>query len=327
MEQAVAIRKWMSIFGEVQIEGEEIIFSPPVKAAAVDAMPEADGGSSQAPHCVARSTIEFEQGTISWEVKLTDARARVQLLLSAEPSQTKGNDGPKVDSVNSEISVGLNVGDSPYGFSFWNGSWTLLRGAGHGSKLPLDKWIPLKLVVRGSTLDLYVDGVSVVSESHNLKRGQISVLFQSYAKCSIRNVTVVEDQPTCFAVMQFTEEFDVLYADVIRPVCESYGYKVIRGDDFYTSGQIMDDVTQSIRNAALVIADVTPNNANVFYEVGFAHAIGKATILLSDRKRDRLPFDISGFRTLFYDNTIGGKSIVEERLKQHLNALRPKRTE
>ena len=128
----------------------------------------------------------------------------------------------------------------------------------------------------------------------------------------------------CFVVMQFTEEFNVLYKDVIKPMCASYGYNVVRGDDFYTSGQIMDDVTQSIRASALIIADVTPDNANVFYEVGYAHAIGKPTILLSDRKRKRLPFDISGFRTLFYDNTIGGRAVVEARLKQHLDALRPK---
>jgi hypothetical protein len=56
----------------------------------------------------------------------------------------------------------------------------------------------------------------------------------------------------------------------------------------------------------------------------FAHAINKPTILLSDKRRERLPFDISGFRTLFYDNTIGGKAVVETRLQQHLDALRPR---
>lgn len=127
----------------------------------------------------------------------------------------------------------------------------------------------------------------------------------------------------CFVIMQFTEEFNALYKDVIRPVCKAHGYKVIRGDDFYSSGVIMDDITKSIRAASLIIVDVTPDNANVFYEVGFAHAINKPTILLSDKKRERLPFDISGFRTLFYDNTIGGKGMVEARLKEHLDALRP----
>jgi hypothetical protein len=59
----------------------------------------------------------------------------------------------------------------------------------------------------------------------------------------------------------------------------------------------------------------------VFYEVGYAHGIGKTTILLSDRKREKLPFDIAGFRHLFYDNTIGGKRAVEEALHRHLEAL------
>ena len=72
----------------------------------------------------------------------------------------------------------------------------------------------------------------------------------------------------------------------------------------------------------MVIADITPNNPNVFYEVGFAHGIEKPTILLSDRSREKLPFDISGFRLLFYDNTIGGKSVVEASLRKHLEAIR-----
>jgi nucleoside 2-deoxyribosyltransferase len=137
-----------------------------------------------------------------------------------------------------------------------------------------------------------------------------------------RNLEVKAERPLCFTVMQFTEDFNVLYSDVIKPVCEQFGFKVVRGDDLNTSGQILEDITQSIRSAALIIADVTPDNANVFYEVGYAHGIGKPTILLSDRRRERLPFDISGFRTLFYDNTIGGKVAVEQRLQQHLEALR-----
>ena len=105
--------------------------------------------------------------------------------------------------------------------------------------------------------------------------------------------------------MQFIEVYNTLYSKVIRPNYEEYKYKAIRADDFYNSGLIIYDITRSVRESTLFIADVTPDNANVFYEVGFAHGIGKPTILLSDRKREKLPFDISGFRTLFYDNTIG----------------------
>jgi hypothetical protein len=50
------------------------------------------------------------------------------------------------------------------------------------------------------------------------------------------------------------------------------------------------------------------------------HALGKPTILLAERGK-QLPFDISGYRVLFYENTIGGKKQVEDGLKKHLAAI------
>lgn len=315
---------WVAIFGNARIQNGTIENLLVPASAGADDMPSAESAAAAPPHAVVRSNLEFEQGTITWEAKIGEPLGRAQLMLAVDPGGVNASDASKSDTANPELAVGLNVLGAPYGFAIWNGTWEGAGGAGHGSTLPLDEWLPLKLTVRGSIMELYVHGVKVSVTDRTLRRGQVGVLLQGNTSSAIRNVVVTEDSPTCFAVMQFTDEFNVLYHDVIRPVCESYGYKVVRGDDFHTSGQIMDDVTQSIRSAALIIADVTPDNANVFYEVGFAHAIGKPTILLSDRRRERLPFDISGFRTLFYDNTIGGKAVVESRLKQHLDALRPK---
>jgi len=55
--------------------------------------------------------------------------------------------------------------------------------------------------------------------------------------------------------------------------------------------------------------------------VGYAHAINKPTILLCEKDRDKLPFDISSFRTLFYENSIGGKSEVEKKLTEFLESI------
>lgn len=315
-------QKWVPIYGNAKVTNDTITHLPTLVSPARNATPSADS-SSVPPHTILKSNLEFDQGTITWEAKLHDGESRVQLMLPAEPTAGSVSDLQKSDASNTELSVGLNVLGAPYGFAFWNGSWEPAGGSGHGSSLPLNEWIPLQLTARGSNIELYVYEVRVAWTNRSLRRGQIGVLLQGNKECSIRNVKISEDAPTCFVIVQFTDEFDILYNDVIRPVCESHGYKVVRGDDFYTTGQIMEDVAQSIRSAALIIADVTPDNANVFYEVGFAHAIRKPTILLSDKKRERLPFDISGFRTLFYDNTIGGKAVVEARLKQHLEALRP----
>jgi nucleoside 2-deoxyribosyltransferase len=70
----------------------------------------------------------------------------------------------------------------------------------------------------------------------------------------------------------------------------------------------------------MIIAEITPPNQNVFYELGYVHALRKPTILLADRDK-QLPFDISGYRCLFYENTIGGKAKVEEGLRKHLDAI------
>lgn len=95
----------------------------------------------------------------------------------------------------------------------------------------------------------------------------------------------------------------------------------MRADEFHHSGLIIRDITRSIAQASLVIADITPNNPNVYYELGFAHGAGTETILLSERKRAALPFDVSGFRTLFYEDSIGGKRQVEEGLRSHLRYM------
>ncbi|MFC7287942.1 hypothetical protein ACFQPC_07840 [Herminiimonas glaciei] len=322
-ENIINKQTWIAVYGQVLIQDGTITLVPDSEQIDSTTASLVIDQSPSPPHAVVKSNIEFDQGTITWEANVGGADARAQLLLSVEPDV---NDASINGATNStELATGLNVLGTPYGFAlFKNGKWEALGGTGQGSTLPTGKWIKMKLTARGSNVELFCENVKVVDTTVTLRRAQLGVLLQGSSESSIRNVVVDVEAPTCFAIMQFTEEFDILYRDVIRPVCESYGYKVIRGDDFYTGGQILEDVTRSIRNAALIIADVTPENANVFYEVGFAHAINKPTILLSDRKREKLPFDISGFRTLFYDNTIGGKSLVEERLKKHLDALRPK---
>jgi nucleoside 2-deoxyribosyltransferase len=121
--------------------------------------------------------------------------------------------------------------------------------------------------------------------------------------------------------MQFKEPYDTLYEEVIKPVCIMFNYEAIRADDIYTSGLIIKEITQSIQEASIIIADITPNNPNVYYELGYAHGLNKPTILLSDKTQEKLPFDVSGFRTLFYENSIGEKRNVENLLKKHFQSI------
>jgi nucleoside 2-deoxyribosyltransferase len=91
-------------------------------------------------------------------------------------------------------------------------------------------------------------------------------------------------------------------------------------DEMAGPGVILQDMQREIEQAGVVIAEITPPNPNVFYEVGYAHALGKPTILLAQRGI-QLPFDIRSFRVVFYTDTIGGKAEVGRSLAKHLLAI------
>jgi nucleoside 2-deoxyribosyltransferase len=113
-------------------------------------------------------------------------------------------------------------------------------------------------------------------------------------------VQIGQIENTCFIVMPFDSLFQTQYERVIRPAVEELGLKCIRGDEIYSKPQIMADVWKSIRKSRLIIAELTGRNANVFYEIGLAHAIGKPVILLT-RNEDDVSFDLKSLRYRYYD--------------------------
>jgi len=129
-----------------------------------------------------------------------------------------------------------------------------------------------------------------------------------------------------FVVMQFnTPEYEELYRDVIKPVCESMGLNPFRASDTYSPGLVVADIARQIAESRVIIAEITPVNANVYYEVGYADALGKPVILIADKSMRELPFDVRPYRTIFYENSIGGKNRVEETLKKYLTAITSQR--
>ena len=249
--------------------------------------------------------MEFKSGEVTYEAHLNESASSCQVALDSEG--------------NTKVFAGLNLGGCAYGLSlFRENKWEHLAGAGFGNPVPTHDWISVRLRVLGSQIDLFVDEVKVCSTLRDISKGQVELFMQGSQKIKVRNIKTTVSEPRAFVVMQFSDAFNALYTDVIKPTCEKFGLKAIRADDIYEAGLIINDITRSIEESSVIIADVTTDNPNVFYEVGYAHGLKKVTILLSDRTRDKLPFDVSGFRTLFYDNTIGGKSDVEARLTTHL---------
>lgn len=110
----------------------------------------------------------------------------------------------------------------------------------------------------------------------------------------------------CFVIMPFNEKRDLVYDYAIEPSLRSHPdfiFNYERADKILTSERITEEIDDRIRNAHLIIADITEDNVNVYYELGLAHANHKKVILLIQHSDEglKLPFDIKDFRTHVYE--------------------------
>ncbi len=295
---------WIEIIGETSWENKVLRYHP-TPPPAVPPPPTAT------PHvniAIAKSNISFENGEISYKANLRNPNCGCQIILN--------------HGLQAPIYIGLNYGGFPYGIGmFRNNAWENMAASGFGTTLKEEREYDVRITVKGSFINLFVDDVQTCSAFGVVEKSQIALYFSGESEVQVSNFKVKKYSPKAFIVMQYTEEYNELFDEVIKPVCEEHGLDAIRADDLYTQNQVIQDIIFSIRESAVIIADITPDNPNVYYEVGFSHGINKPTILLCDTSRERLPFDLSGFRTIFYKNKISGKSKIEETLRKHLKAM------
>ena len=108
---------------------------------------------------------------------------------------------------------------------------------------------------------------------------------------------------------------DDLLEHIITPVMEEFSYQVIRADKLPNPGKITEQIIEQLMTADLVIADLTGNNANVFYELGVRHTTDKPVIQLI-QKGGTVPFDVKVIRTLEYDLQVREAKKATEILKE-----------
>jgi len=219
--------------------------------------------------------------------------------------------------------AGLGGASSLCSVQTWTGNQFITHAsAGEKSQLETGRPYDLRVTVVGSRITVTIDGVDVLVTNLPipLPTGQAGIWCMGSTDIVISNFEVLRQPAKVFVVMQFTPPFNELYNDVIVPVCKDLGLIAFRADETYGPGLIIADIAREIIEAKAIVAEITPANPNVYYELGYAHALNKPTILIAE-KPTQLPFDVSPFRVLFYENTIGGKAKVEVGLRKHLEAI------
>lgn len=117
-----------------------------------------------------------------------------------------------------------------------------------------------------------------------------------------------------FAVMPFAAEFHDVYQLGIKPTVEELGLECKRADDFLHIRDIMEVIRENIKAARLIIADMSDNNPNVFYELGYAQGIGKSVVLIT-KDRSKVPFDLRSINSIEYTRIADLKNSLRQVLE------------
>ncbi|NOU11691.1 MAG: DUF4071 domain-containing protein, partial [Nitrospira sp.] len=100
--------------------------------------------------------------------------------------------------------------------------------------------------------------------------------------------------------------FNRVYAELIKPALEAAGLEVFRADEEQRAGGILPDMFQELLIADLVVADLTIDNPNVWYELGVRHALRARGVVLICGGQVTTAFDLYTDRKLRYGIKNGG---------------------
>lgn len=108
--------------------------------------------------------------------------------------------------------------------------------------------------------------------------------------------------PTCFVIQPFDSgKFDRRFKESFSPAITAAGFEPYRVDEDPRADVLIISIEDGIRSAAVCLADITTDNPNVWYELGYAFAVGRPVVMVcSNERTEKYPFDIQHRKVIPY---------------------------
>lgn len=120
-------------------------------------------------------------------------------------------------------------------------------------------------------------------------------------------------------MMPFDVAFSSVYETLMGAATE-VGLVCRRADEIWENPAIIQDIVNFIDRSFVVVCDCTGRNANVFYEIGIAHTLGREVVLITQNGAD-VPFDLRHLRYIGYLNNDEGRQTLKIELSKRFKYL------
>lgn len=107
----------------------------------------------------------------------------------------------------------------------------------------------------------------------------------------------------CFVIQPFDNDvYDKRYDDILKPAIVAAQLEPYRVDRDPGTTVLIDSIEREIRNAVVCLAEISTDNPNVWFEIGYALAIGKKVVMVcsNDKRNGKFPFDVQHRRIITY---------------------------
>lgn len=137
-------------------------------------------------------------------------------------------------------------------------------------------------------------------DKSNIKASNQSLNSSFFTDMGIYPEQIGVNRDLIFFLTPFHNDFEKEYY-IVREICSDLNLHCTRGDEDFIKGNVLKYILEKIMTSSIIIANLNGRNANVYYELGIAHAIGKPVILItSEVNFEQIPFDLQSSKLIIY---------------------------